>query len=64
MKRNKFCCRFFLTASTFGNNISPWESHDGNEDARWFLDAAQDTIDVREISVCNTPDCILIGSYL
>ncbi|XP_008546802.1 neprilysin-11 [Microplitis demolitor] len=55
---------FFLTASTFGNNISPWESHDGNEDARWFLDAAQDTIDVREISVCNTPDCILIAKDL
>ncbi|XP_057332181.1 neprilysin-1-like [Microplitis mediator] len=55
---------FCLTASTFGSNISPWESHDGNKDDGWFLDADKDTIEVRPISVCNTPDCILLAKDL
>ncbi|XP_057332179.1 membrane metallo-endopeptidase-like 1 [Microplitis mediator] len=55
---------FCLTASTFGNTISPWKSHDSHKDAGWFLDADKDTIEVREISVCNTPECITFANDL
>ncbi|XP_053595461.1 endothelin-converting enzyme homolog [Microplitis demolitor] len=48
---------FFLTASTFGNIISPWESHGSHEDTRWFLDAEKDTVNLKDTSVCNTNDC-------
>ncbi|XP_057332180.1 neprilysin-like [Microplitis mediator] len=55
---------FCLTASTFGSNISPWESHDGDKDAGWFLETEKDTIDVREVNVCNTNDCIALAKDL